>query len=74
MPVEGINLVKGKLALAQRLDAFHDVQQPAARLKRFASEKECFLPYFENGVLRTDDAVLDDMYLADLWHLAEQDI
>lgn len=30
MPFEGIDLVEREVALAERFDAFHDVEQPAA--------------------------------------------
>jgi hypothetical protein len=74
MPLECIDVVEREITFIQRFHAFHDVEQPAARLKGFAPEKECLLPFLKDGFLRTNDAVLDDMYLADLRHFAEQDV
>jgi hypothetical protein len=33
MPLESIDLVEREVAVAKRLDAFHDVKQPAARIR-----------------------------------------
>src|SRR6185437_1689535 len=74
MSLECIDFVESEFALPKRLHAFHDIEQPTSRLKRFASEKERFLPFLENRFLRANNAVLHNVNLADLWHLAEQDI
>jgi hypothetical protein len=39
MPLEGIDLVKREVPFAERLYAFHDVEQPAACLRGFISEE-----------------------------------
>jgi hypothetical protein len=74
VPLEGIDFVETEITLAKRLHAFHDVEQPATRFKGRASEKERLLPFLKDGFLRTNDTVLNDMYLADLRHFAEQDV
>src|SRR5215472_8207350 len=74
MPVEGIDLIESELPLAERLDALHHIEQPTTRLQRLASEEESLLPFLKNGVLRANDTVLNDVYLADLWHLADQNV
>lgn len=33
MPLESVDLIERKLALAERLYAFHDVEQPAPRFQ-----------------------------------------
>src|ERR1700726_4566086 len=48
MPLERVDLVKREVALPQRLDAFHDVEQPAARFRGFASQEKCLLPFRKN--------------------------
>ena len=35
MPLESIDLFKGEITFAERLHAFHHVEQPAAGLRRF---------------------------------------
>ncbi len=61
MPFESVDLVERKLALAERFHALHDVEQPAARLRRFASEKKRSPPFRENQFLCADETVLHDM-------------
>src|SRR5258705_9128884 len=74
MSLESVDLVKREVPLAERLDAFHDVEQPAARLRRFVSEEKRLLPFREHQVLCANDAGLNDMNLAGLRDAAEQDI
>ena len=45
MPLEGVDLVKREVAFPERLHAFHDIEQPAARLRRFIPEEERLLPF-----------------------------
>src|SRR3954465_4249879 len=73
MPLEGVDLIQRELALAERLHAFHDVEQPTPRFQRFIPEEKRFLPFRENQLLCANDAVLHDMNLARLRYLAEQD-
>jgi len=74
MPFEGVDLVKREVPFPQRLHALHDIEQPAARFRRFASQEERPLPIGEDFFLRTDDPALHDMNLARLRDSAEQDI
>src|SRR5437773_1408476 len=74
MPLESVDLVKREIAFAQRLHTFHDVEQPAARLRRFTSEKKRSLPFRKHEFLGADEAVLHDMNLAGFRDPAEQDI
>jgi hypothetical protein len=39
MAFERVNVIEREVALAKRLHAFHDVEQPTTRLRRFISEK-----------------------------------
>src|SRR5258708_40230620 len=64
MPLERVDLIKREVALAERLHAFHDVEQPAARLRRFVPEKERLLPFCEDQFLGANETVLHDMNLA----------
>jgi hypothetical protein len=48
MPLERVDFLKREVPLAERLDAFHDVEQPAARFRRFISEEKCPLPFREH--------------------------
>src|ERR1700692_3109689 len=73
MPLEGVDLVKGEVALAERLHAFHHVEQPAARLRRFIPEEERLLPVREHEFLGANEAVPDDVNLAGLRDTVEQD-
>src|SRR6185295_12652786 len=57
MPLEGVDLIERELALAERLHAFHDVEQPAPRFQRFIPEEKRSLPFRENQFLRANDAV-----------------
>jgi hypothetical protein len=45
MSFEGVNFLKGEITFAERVHAFHDIEQPASRLGRFASEKKRSLPF-----------------------------
>src|ERR1700722_1931848 len=40
MAFESVDFVKRELALAERLDAVHDIEQPSARVRRFISEEK----------------------------------
>jgi hypothetical protein len=48
MPFKGVDLVQREVSFAERLDAFHDIEQPAARLGRFIPEEKCPLPFREH--------------------------
>src|ERR1700730_11437923 len=63
VPLESINLVKREVPLAQRLHAFHDVEQPAPSLRRFISEEKRFLPLGKDCFLWPHEAALHDMNL-----------
>ncbi len=65
MPFESIYLVECEVALAERFDALHDIEQPAARLRRFISEEKRPLPLGEDVFFLADDTVLHDMNFAD---------
>src|ERR1700730_2650009 len=73
MPFERVNLVEREVALAKRLDALHDVEQPAARLRRFTPEEKRPLPIRKDEFLGADQTVLDDVNLAGLRNAVEQD-
>ena len=73
MPLEGIHFVKREVAFAERLHAFHDVEQPAACLRRLLSQKKCLLPFGEDQFFRTDDSALNDMNFARLGNAIKQD-
>src|SRR3954451_226302 len=73
MPLEGIHLVKGEVWFAQRLHAFHHVQQPAACLGRFIPEEEGPLPFGEYRFFLANDAALNDVDFAGLGNTIEQD-
>src|SRR5258708_37021523 len=74
MPLESVDLVERKLVLAERLDTVHDGEQPAARLRRFASQEKRLLPFRKDAFLLANDPALNDMNLAGLRHATEQDI
>ena len=74
MPFKGIDFFKGKVALAQRFDAFHHVEQPTPRLQRLIAEKECLLPFRKNQLLVANDAVLNDVDFSPFRDLAKEDI
>jgi hypothetical protein len=57
VPLEHVNLVKAEIAFAERLHAFHDIEQPAARFRRFVSKEKRPSPFRKNGFLRTDDSL-----------------
>src|ERR1700688_820135 len=72
MPFECVDFLKREFPLAERFHALHDIEQPAARLRRFVPEEERPLPVGEDSFLRTNDAFLYDMNLAGLGNAAEQ--
>jgi len=72
MPLESIDLVEREVAFAERFHALHDVEQPAARLRRFIPEEKRLLPFREDQRLRADEAALHDMNFARLRDAAEQ--
>src|ERR1700674_1194614 len=74
MPFESIDFIKREFRLAERFHALHDVEQPAARFRRFVSQEKRPLPIGEDFFFRTDDPALHDMNLAGLGDTAEQDI
>src|SRR6476660_1583964 len=45
MPFESVDLIKCEVAFPELLHAFHDIEQPAAGLRRFAPEKQRLLPF-----------------------------
>src|SRR5258708_1815102 len=58
MPLESVDLIERELTLAERLHAFHDIEQPAPRFQRFVPKEKRFLPFRENQLFRANDAVL----------------
>ena len=74
MPFEGVNLVQREVAFPKRLHALHDVEQPAARLRRFIPEEKCLLPFRKDEFLDANEAIPHDVNRAGLGHAAEQDI
>jgi hypothetical protein len=56
MPLEGVDLVEREVPLVERLHAFHDIEQPAARLRRFVPEKKAglYLTYPNRQYVRGD--------------------
>src|ERR1700680_3966985 len=73
MPFESVNLVEGEVTFAERFHTFHDVEQPAARLRRFISKEKCSLPFCKDNLLGPNEAVVHDMNLAGFRDAAEQD-
>src|SRR5690242_9391085 len=63
--LKGVDFVEREIGLTQRLHAFHYVKQPAACLQGLAPEEKRPLPFLKNGLFGTDDAILNDMNLAD---------
>jgi hypothetical protein len=74
MPFESIDLVEREVALPKRFHTFHDVEQPAARFRRFVPEKKGSLPFCKDKLLGANEAVVHDMNLAGFRDAAEQDI
>ena len=72
MPFEGVNLVQREVAFPKRLHALHDVEQPAPRLRRFASEEKRSLPFRKHEFLGANKAILHDINLAGFRDAAEQ--
>src|SRR5258708_24212040 len=72
LPLERVDLVEREVAFAERLHAFHDVEQPATRLRRFTSEEKRLLPFRKAELLGANEAVLHDMNLAGFRDAAEQ--
>src|ERR1700720_1700830 len=64
MPFEGVDLVEAEVAFAERVNAFHHVEQPATRLRRFIPEEERLLPIRKHELLGANEAVPDDVNLA----------
>src|SRR5450759_3434427 len=64
MPLEGVDFVKREVSFPKRFHAFHDVEQPAARFRRFISEEKRFLPFREDEFLRANETILHDMNFA----------
>src|SRR5450759_4330544 len=60
MPLEGVDFVKREISFPKRFHAFHDVEHPAARFRRFIPEEKRLLPIRKDEFLRSDEAVLDD--------------
>src|SRR6202035_5396147 len=73
MPFEGVDLVEAEVALAERLHAFHDVEQPATRLRRFIPEEQRLLPIRKHEFLGANEAVPDDVNVSRLRDTVEQD-
>jgi hypothetical protein len=74
MPFESVNFVKREVALPERFHAVHDIEQPAARVRRFVSQEQRLLPFGEHRFLGANGRVLHDMNLAGLRDAVEQDI
>jgi hypothetical protein len=73
MALECVHLVKGKVAFPQRLHTFHNVEQPPARIGRFAPEEERSLPFGKDQFFRPNDSAPHNMNLPGLWDSVEQD-
>src|SRR3954452_12824805 len=74
MPLESVNLVEREFALPERLHAFHDIKQPATAVQRFISEEKRLLPFCQDEVFLSHDAVLDNMNFPGFRDLAEQNV
>src|SRR3981189_2697375 len=74
MPLKSIDLIKRKVALPERLHALHDIEQPATAFQRFISEEKCLLPFCQDEVFLSHDAVLDNMNFPGFRDLAEQNV
>ncbi len=61
MPLEGVDFVKREVAFAKRLYAFHDIEQPAARLRRFIPEEKRLLPFRKDELLGANETILHDV-------------
>lgn len=61
MPLKGVDFFKREVPLAERLHAFHDVEQPAPGLRRLVPEKQRLLPLIEDDVLGANAAALHDV-------------
>ena len=71
--LERVDLIKGEVSLAERLDAFHHIKQPAAGFERLVPEEQCLLPLLKNRILRPNETAPDDMNLAGLGHAIQSD-
>jgi hypothetical protein len=74
MPLESVDFIKREVTLAKRLHAFHDIEQPAACIRRFIPEEKRLPPFREDEFLRANDAALYDMDFSGVRDAAEQDI
>src|ERR1700761_2431124 len=74
MLLERINLFKREVALPKGLNAFHDIEQPAPRFRRFISEEKCFLPFRKDNFLRANDPVLYNMNFTGIRNAADHNI
>ena len=73
MPFERVDFVKGEVALSNRLHAFHDVEQPTARFRRFIPEEERSLPFGQDRFFRPYYSTPDNMNFPGLGNAVEQD-
>src|SRR5436309_15937419 len=72
VPLESIDLFEREFAFTERLHAFHDIEQPTARFRRFVPEEKRLLPFREDEFFRANDAALNDLYFSQLGNAAEQ--
>src|SRR6266576_5964258 len=74
MPLKSIHLIECEFTFAQRFDALHDIEKPAASFQRLVSEKQGLLPFGKNEFLVTDYSVLNDVDLSRLRDFPKQDV
>src|SRR3974390_254529 len=72
MPLERVDLVEREVALAQRFNAFHDIEQPAPRFQRLVPEEQRFLPIAKHRIFRANNAILDNVNLSRIRYLAQE--
>jgi hypothetical protein len=71
---ESVDVLKLEFRPADGLHAFHDLDQPASRIRRFVAQEARLAPLSEHFVLRLNLAVANDEDFARWGNLAEQDV
>src|SRR5437879_1030845 len=69
-----IDVIDLKFLFPDRLDALHNLDEPASCFDIFVSKKESPFPLIENGGLGLKHAVFDEEYLSGLWHFLEKNV
>ena len=72
VPLERVDLIEREVSFAERLHAFHDIEQPPACLQRLIPEEKRSLPFRKDKLLGANEAVLHDVNLAGFRDAAEQ--